>query len=144
MKQIDLELYRWGWHNLTKPKYDVKKYGSSLYYWREYGAFISVTPRQSGKTAMLGIIIKNILRNNKSDKIIVIVPSISMIVNFCKITKYNSNTVYSPSGFMNTTHKINFNDTNLIIDDFYGINKLKLNIIINNMWKSVTMVSSLY
>ena len=59
MKHIDLEMYRWRFYNDTyihttkNMRPDINPVYSWLGYWKEYGAFVSVLPRQSGKSKMI-------------------------------------------------------------------------------------------
>src|SRR5574342_1380688 len=75
MNIIDLELYRWQLHRLgafNTLKLKPRSMGlSKLTWWMEYGAFISILPRQSGKTEML-IRMAKILQEEKEPFIFVV------------------------------------------------------------------------
>ena len=65
MRLTDLELYRWKFHNdiyihTTKKWYPSNYPGISWsQYWKEFGAFVSVLPRQCGKSNMILTIINS-------------------------------------------------------------------------------------
>ncbi|KKL21659.1 hypothetical protein LCGC14_2443240, partial [marine sediment metagenome] len=70
MRLTDLELYRWKFHNdiyiHTIKSWCPGNYpGSSWFqYWKEHGAFISVLPRQSGKSQMIVTMINSLPKEN--------------------------------------------------------------------------------
>lgn len=130
MRQTDLELYRHKIHNLTRKKPDFFVM-LPCNYWLEYGAFVSILPRQCGKTEMLVTITKNYSKDGEK------------IAVYCK--QYDSRF----AGILGAVelkgislHGICYHDYNLIIDEFDFINNEKLRNIIDHPWKSVTMVSS--
>lgn len=150
MRLTDLELYRWKFHNdiyihTTKSHRPPSGFYSSwCNYWREMGAFVSVLPRQSGKSTMIRTIVNSLGQNSESlsGDYRIVSPSESMrrclIVNLgldsskvCIVT--NSTALMG----------VNYSDINLFIDEFMYVHHSYLNAVLDWPWKSVTMVSSL-
>jgi hypothetical protein len=149
MKITDIELYRWKWHNEVYI-HAVKKHHTSFIgsdiYWREYGAFCSVLPRQSGKTSML-IQISRIF-DEKKEIWLILTPNQGMADAIKQKYLLPKEKVFSASGpgFLNLIRSVvtPFSDIHLLVDEFLFIKELgKLHLALNNPWKSVTMVSSL-
>lgn len=132
MNQSDLEMFRHKVHNLTRRK--NTGISTDLFtYWMEYGAFISIMPRQSGKTFMLEKIAQNYL--NKGEKVIVLSTNSNIRKNrFNGVPKFYCKT-YPSKGI---THE----EYNLIVDEFDFVSKSYLKDTLSHNWKSVTMASS--
>ena len=144
MKETDLELYRWKWHNTTLESRKKKYLGRGILnysnFWLEYGAFASIMPRLSGKTTML-LKMASMLYKESEDNVLFLTHSsyqkhyLEKIRNhpytFC--TNCNDNILIGKR----------FEDCHLMIDEFSRIYKFDLDKWLNHNWKSVTMVSSL-
>lgn len=143
MRMSDLELYKWKLHNDVYTKMQSTnsfKQSMPLYmFWRDFGAFVSIAPRLSGKTTMLANLSKYFKLSGKNH--ILIVNSINDLQYMCGHFKISRDNVYLPEP--NSMHGINYNNTNLMIDEFMCIDKKILNRILDNNWESVTLVSSL-
>ena len=145
MRQTDLELYRWKWHNEVYLQYKrVQSARESLplsSYWMEYGAFVSVLPRQTGKTTMLGVIAQKL---STESFIQIIVSSDNMKQNFLAKTGLGKNYVCSIEEWLSRLSlQCAAEYSHLLVDEFDFIDSFKLKKVLNNEWKSVTMVSTL-
>ena len=164
MRYIDLELHRWQWqwHNevylQAKRIKDASKTMPLPLYWKEYGAFVSVIPRQLGKTTMIGEIInylsQSVLLHNKydindedfiMDDVLVVVPTRRMINFVVSKIGIPRRCVCSINGFC---WYRNVKDTknpqkHLFVDEFDFIDRKDISHLLDWNWKSVTMVSSL-
>lgn len=130
MRQADLEMFRHKIHNITKKSVVGN---TQLYtYWMEYGAFISIMPRQSGKTMMLERIAKNYLESG--EKVII-------VTDWAK-GKFSGMRKISSILLVNRCSGIKFNEYNLIIDEFDFISRKCFIDILNYKWKTVTMAGS--
>ncbi|KKN34731.1 hypothetical protein LCGC14_0790750 [marine sediment metagenome] len=145
MRLTDLELYRWKWHNEVYLKYkrvqEAKNQLPLSSYWKEYAAFISVLPRQVGKTTMLGVMAKDIA---KESFIQIVVPTEYMVNSFFTTTGLGRNYVCSvETWFSKRSLQLSSEYAHLLVDEFGFIDGFKLRDMLNNDWKSVTMVSTL-
>lgn len=151
MRQIDLELYRWRFHNDIYI-HTTKRFRPDVYpmmpwyqYWKEHGAFVSVLPRQSGKSTMITILTKAIINKENG-----LCGDYRIICNFKQIVKtfvldFDRNKIH----FGNSLRKgmfagLRHSDIHLMVDEFDYID-MKNHLIhaLDYPWKSVTMVSSL-
>lgn len=145
MNYIDLELYRWKWHNEVYLKYkrvqELKKNCSKSLYWKEHGAFVSVLPRQIGKSKMLSKMV-DIFKSREEDYFC-IVPSLNHI---SLATKYNvpcSKMASARAWIVNKYGSGRPLHLHLLVDEFDYINKDDLMKLLDYDWNSVSMVSTL-
>jgi len=151
MRLTDLELYRWKFHHdvyiHTTNKYRPGNYPSSTWYmyWKEYGAFVSVLPRQVGKTRMIETLLNHVIGEQEDYRIICAQRVVRL--GFCQ-RGFSKNKVldakWITKGANHKLTNIDHQDINLFVDEFEYIDtKNHLCHILNYPWKSVTMVSSL-
>jgi len=127
MKQTEFELLRWKYHNENKMSMNDCNWQSSWHtYWKEIGAFISILPRQVGKSTMIAEMAKNF------KSAVIISPMYSDKKEFEHISKWTNEDKLAVA-----------HNFHLFMDEFSYIQKSDLDMILNNPWKSVTMVSSL-
>jgi hypothetical protein len=148
VKYIDLELYRWRFHHdiYMKRKSSVisnsNNYCNKSYctYWKEIGAFVSVLPRQSGKSMMLTILAKEFAKNNEN--FIIVVSHDQMRRQFISngISRENVVSIYYALDHMLNASTVYHN---LMIDEFNCIKRDKIDEILNRDWKTVTMVGTI-
>lgn len=150
MRLTDLELYRWKFHNdiyvHTTNKYRPGNYPllNWFQYWIEHGAFVSILPRQSGKSQMIITIINHNDGEKEDYRIICSTRS-----GFPRFTKagLDRNKMFEGRSVKKGFHLfqgIKHEEINLFVDEFEHIDmKNHLIHILNYPWKSVTMVSSL-
>jgi len=153
MRLTDLELYRWKFHHdiyiHTTNKY---RPGNSSFgpmnwvqYWKEFGAFVSVLPRQSGKTEMLLTLIHHFDDEEEDYRVIYPLDNMGTMLRQRGVNKYKmipAKTVTNKTCHMllGIQHEV----INLFVDEFDYIDKKNhLCHILDYPWKSVTMVSSL-
>lgn len=152
MRHVDLELYRWKYHNdlyihsVARWRPDAYPIMNWVSYWKEYGAFVSVLPRQSGKSDMLIKIYQELKRKEATDSVLLVCGHKQAIPRFIKDGISRKEIYYPPGaqslgrGFCKTAYRW----THLLIDEFDVIDrKNHLIHILDCPWKSVTMVSSL-
>ena len=144
MRQADLEMYRWKIHNLTKPKKNKRHSGCSWrMYWSECGAFVSILPRQSGKTEMIFKMAKSIVNKETREDYLIVLRSSSFRSNmrYCidKIgVDYKKVITLGASLSL-----INCSNINLFVDEFDFLDERDLRALIDRPWKSVTMISTI-
>jgi len=146
VRQTDLELYRWKWHNEVYLKFKrVQAVRSQMLlssYWKEYGAFVSVLPRQLGKTTMLGVIAKHLLQI-EGHAVQIIVPTSHMKLSVANKIQLPSNYIKSVVEFVGSNQSDLSSAKHLLVDEFDFIDRMHLIMVLDNDWKSVTMVSTL-
>lgn len=143
MRQTDLEFHRWKFHNLTKlSKNKRHRHCSWRCYWQEHGAFGSLLPRQSGKTNLILDMIGNIKSRDEDYLLAVLRPQdkIRMLAqNRCSLkigsVIHGAEVDNRLCGRCNSVH--------LFVDEFAYFNDDHLRKLLDNPWKSVTMVSSI-
>jgi len=141
MRQTDLEMHRWCFHNFVKQNSHLSSnHLGWRMYWKEVGAFVSMLPRQSGKTTMIIRMIQHVVESEFPDYI-VLVRDRSMANNMIQHNVLSNNILTALDGH-NLAGKDTSN-TNLFVDEFMFIPGSILNKILDRAWKSVTMVSSL-
>jgi hypothetical protein len=112
-------------------------------WWKECGAFISIMPRQIGKTEML-IKLTRHFENNNERYVVAVYNQIQKRNTEClgirpKNVKVASSHVSST--FMPTISEIS--ECNLLVDEFMCIDKEILDDLLSYNWKTVTMVGTL-
>ncbi len=143
MRQTDLELYRWKWHrdvyiNKKGPRNHYSKSGCGLY-WKEFGAFISIMPRQCGKTTMIGQMMR--MCEEDGEKVFAIVSGPHAIKYFCNTTgAHTCDVTYS---YDSNIPYLDICNTNLFLDEFTYFRSGDVDTILSNQWKSITMVGTL-
>jgi len=150
MNFTDLELYKWKVFrdiHLNKKSIISLKYKMSFSsYWKEYAAFMSILPRRFGKTKMLCDMITNIMATSNNNVFVVSHNKIALahLKRRLRQSIKNTNTIVF-STYNNDSNMLgyNFGNYDLIIDNFLLIDQNKLNAILNNAWKTVTMASSM-
>ena len=142
MKQTDLEIFRWKWHNdVHMKKKNVKIFDAGwarIVFWKEYAAFTSIMPRQSGKTTMLGQMANILLDDGK--QILVFAENKNSFYSKTGISRELIQSEWFSSARMSCQNTL---DTHLLVDDFIHIRKSILNELLDKDWASVTMVGSL-
>jgi thymidine kinase len=131
MNVIDLELYRWQWHNL---KYKDEP-------------FIATLPKQSGKTTMLGRITR-ILENNRQDFVFVVSTEANRnIINRQYGINKDKILVFPPvlasANFVLQTQGVDYKDKHLLIDEYTFYSPHALKELLRMKWKSVVMAGTL-
>ena len=131
MNIIDLELYKWQMHRLSSKPGD----------WLEYGAFISILPRQSGKTEML-IRMAKILQKENEDFLFVVSKKIykDNILKRFQIDPKKIEVLMTSTLIFNFKTIEKSNKINLLIDEFMTLEKIALQSLLKMDWKSVSMV----
>ena len=146
MRQSDLELYRWKVHHVTNFHCGRKNNLSMRQWWKEYGAFISVLPRQSGKTSMLKTLINSFSENG--EQYMVLVGPNSMRDHLVRNHNIPKEKIITSHAYISKlAHKPGRSedqDVNLLIDEFMFISSSTINTILDSEWKTVTMVSSFH
>jgi hypothetical protein len=152
MKLIDLEMYRWRFHNdmyvHTRNQFRPDKYPPITWvqYWKEHGAFVSVLPRQSGKSTMLTILAKSIANRENE-----MCGDYRIVCSF-----FRHNNIFTHAGLdrkkilngrsvrKGMLDGLQHSDIHLMIDefDYLDMNNHLIHVL-DYPWKSVTMVSSL-
>lgn len=148
MKLTDLELYRWKYHhdiymNIKRVQDARKTSQRPSLFWKEFGAFVSVLPRQVGKTTMLQTIVNNL---PESTPYIIVSPTSSMANSLMHNFKFPSANVYIVDRLLKQLPGISIGkvmNSYLLIDEFDYMRRGDLDNILNYYWKSVTMVSTL-
>lgn len=145
MRLTDLELYRWKWHNEVYLQFKrvqaARRSLPLLSYWKEYGAFISMLPRQVGKTTMLGEIAKKL---SEESFIQIVVPTEKMAQNFSVKTGLGTNYVCTINTWLSRLSlQLSTEYAHLIVDEFNFIEKNKLDALLDRKWTSVSMASTL-
>lgn len=145
MKQVDLELYRWKFHNTVyAPSVAKHKYHCGLsMWWREYGAFVSVLPRQSGKTTRF---IKTIADDfeKKDEHYMIFTHNRGAAKSLHHLTGISERKITPISSMYNDCFNgIMTGEVNLLIDEFMSIDDVRRNMLLDHEWKSVTMISTL-
>jgi hypothetical protein len=145
MRQTDLELYRWKFHNDIYMKYkrvqEAKSQMPLFSYWKQEAAFISVLPRQSGKTHMLSDIIMEF--DCRKEDYIIFVPSDSIRMVISNNFRIKRNQIIIATNDVSRIFTIVPSKTHMLVDEFDLIERTTLNNILNYDWRSVTMVSTL-
>lgn len=143
MNYIDLELYRWRYHN-TVHIHTIPKIYNFAQYWKEYGAFVSTVPRGVGKTESIIKLVKTLMSKNCSEDIVgeflIVVPSPIYVRKFLKAQIHPDNIKFASSLRL---EGLNLKDTHLFIDEYDYVSKNLLDGILNHPWKSVSMFSTL-
>lgn len=147
MNQVDLELYRWKFHNTVyAPSIAKRKYRHSIgmsSWWREYGAFVSVLPRQSGKSTRFIKTLVNDFERTGEDYMIV-VPKQGMAKSLAHMTRINAQKITAiGSMYEHCFDGIATREVNLLIDEFMFIDDIRRNMLLDHDWKSVTMIGTL-
>ena len=130
---------------MSMPGKKLKTCSSKFAWWVEEGAFISMLPRQSGKTEML-IRMAKIFQSEKEDFVFAVHHSATKI-NILRRFPINSNKVEVITGAIagNMFDGMeNISDTHLLVDEYMYVNKNSLKAIISQDWKSISMVGGLY
>ena len=135
MSLIDLEILKWRyfrtWHTNTANK---AQYTSLSRYWMESGAFLSILPRQSGKTTAMIKMATDIIQSGEKACLFVLNRHIAeQIQGRNPLLKGHVFTNWYPPGVRSNYH--------CFIDEFM-LNK-QLDSILTNDWKSVTGLSSM-
>ena len=150
MNLIDLELYKWQLHRMgafNSLKLKSRSVGiSKLAWWAEGGAFISMMPRQSGKTEMMIRMAKIFQKENQ--EFLFVVPYSDMKKDILRRFPINENKI---EVLMTATTAFNFGrvpsreykNTNLLIDEYNLLHKDALKNLFNMDWKSVSMTGGL-
>lgn len=146
MHYTDLELYRWKWHNEVYLKFkrvQAVKYQLPLSsYWKEFGAFVSVLPRQIGKSTMIATMTR--IFEGKEEPFIVMVPNMRMALHFCTNQNVSYKNVGADAEWVVSYAKSKLpHITNLLIDEFDFISEDDMNKMLSYDWSSVSMASSL-
>lgn len=145
MKHIDLEMYRWKFHNdiyLPSIRGKTNNTCSMAYWWQEYGAFVSTLPRQVGKTSMLGLLVNYFSENNEF--YMLVAPNKKMADNLISKTRVSSKNITLASDLYN--HCFNGVQTsivNILVDEYQFLERAQVANLLDNNWKSVTMVGTL-
>ena len=150
MRLTDLELYRWKFHHdiyiHTTNKFRPGNYPLLTWsqYWREHGAFVSVLPRQVGKTEMIVTLINHVMEKNED--YLIVAANKQICIGFQQRGFDRKRTVEGRSIQANSPQLMGLSHAsiNLFVDEFEWIDKKNhLCHILNHPWKTVTMVSSL-
>jgi hypothetical protein len=136
MRLIDLELYKWEWFQLATKR--ATKEHLTCKYWLESGAFISILPRQSGKTEMLLILADNFDNRNPKEKYFYCIPAHYNIKN-ARFEKIRKKCCFNGEQFY---YGVNHKEYNLLIDDFVYFDRTYLSNVLEHNWKTVTMVGT--
>ena len=138
MNQTDLEIYRWKLHNRFVNKSPPSPISSAHEYWGEYGAFVSIMPRQSGKSTMIKRMIDILADDGESDVVVIAVNNThkAYLVNNIGIAEdiigCADSYDYGPVGSKGSCH--------LFVDEFMYIGNVQYK---NLNWKTMTLVGSL-
>lgn len=149
MNIVDLELYKWQLHRLGAfgiPKLKPRNMGISKFsWWMEYGAFISMLPRQSGKTEMLIRMAK--MFQTEGQNFLFVVPNATMrneILRRFSIDPKHIEVV------MTATLSFNFKymdtrpqHTNLLVDEYTLLHNDAIKGLFKMDWKSISMTGGL-
>lgn len=144
MRHTDLELYRWKFHNtvyapsVAKHQTHVSRSG----WWREHGAFVSVLPRGCGKTS---IFIKTIINEfkSKAEHYMVVAHNSSRVKSLAYMLEADKHVTSLTSMYNDCFNGCATMDVHLVLDEFMLMDDTRRNILLDNDWKSVTMISSL-
>lgn len=143
MRETDLELHRWKWHNLQlKSRKKNHLFNMSCCaFWRELGAFISVMPRQSGKSTMLMrmVSILSDVSEDQSNFLFVVPTANQKRLADALFYPYTVHTAFDH----NILIRRNFKNCHLMVDEFAHIKRADLDKWLDYNWRSVTMVSSI-
>lgn len=152
MRLTDLELYRWRFHNdmyihtVSQHRPDNYPMMTWSQYWKEYGAFVSVLPRQSGKSQMLVLLAKSITNkeNELSGDYLIVCDFREAKTSFIQAGLDWKKILNAKSIGRGSLSGIQHSGIHLMIDEFDFIcKKNHLIHVLNHPWKSVTMVSTL-
>lgn len=113
-------------------------------YWKEYAAFISVLPRQSGKSTMLKDMVHQF--DSRNENHVIFVPNES--IQKCLIANVfpNGRNKIKPVSFSRIDRLLQgiiYSDMHLLVDEFDMIERPTLDSLLNRNWRSVSMVSTL-
>src|SRR3989344_8748576 len=129
MRQTDLELYRWKFHNDIYMKFkrvqEAKSQMPLFSYWKEVAAFVSVLPRQVGKTTMIDTITKSLSNNAPY---IIVTPSTSMARALISNFGFKPAVVHVAERMIPHIPSMAFGicHTHLFVDEFDSINRKTL------------------
>lgn len=143
MRHTDLELYRWKYHHdIYLPSIKSQKQRCNSYYqwWHEYGAFISMLPRQVGKTNML-ISLANNFSESGEDYLFVAHNNrrAEGIKQQCGLVH-----VVGPGGiYEGCFNGILTTKVNLLVDEYNSIEKHIMIELLDRNWNTVSMAGTL-
>lgn len=150
MRMIELELYKWQLHRigaLDTLKLKPRSIGLSKFsWWMECGAFISMGPRQSGKTELL-IRMAKILQK-EGEEFLFVVPNNQIKLGILNRFPINSNkievlqTATTALNFLKLSSE-NIKNINLLIDEYMMLHKDALKNLFKMDWKSISMSGGL-
>jgi len=145
MNAINLELYRWKMHRIKVGSFKSNIGYPRSNWWMEEGAFVSVMPRQSGKTELL-IRMAKMLQKEKED-FMFIVRSENAKNNILNRFPINPKLI---EVVLTATLAFNFkgivesvNHINLLVDEYTFINENAMRELTRMDWKSISMVGGL-
>lgn len=147
MKEVDLELYRWHWYQ-TRIQDIIKEFRDkgidNRTFWSDHGTFMSVLPRQAGKTTML-IQMAKILQA-KEEGFLIITPNRAMSDDISRRSpEIHPARIRSNPGAMVSAYHLGeaLDKKHLLIDEYQFFHEQALNSMLNEDWKSVSMVGTL-
>jgi predicted AAA+ superfamily ATPase len=142
MKIISIEKLRHELHQEYLKQDAIVKFKTilnTIEYWKEFGAFTCVSPRQSGKTTVLIQIAEELFRQEQ--QVIIFVPTFSMRDLIQKQFPHQTNVAIYTNG-QELPH-FSFSQYHLFVDEFMQIGQGKLDYLLNYNWKSVSLFGSL-
>ncbi len=147
MNIVDLELYRWQLHRFkSHTVVKLKTRTFSHQGWWENFAFVSMLPRQSGKTEMIIRMAK--ILNEQGEDFIIVVPNEQFKKNILGRSHIDNSLIEvipTASAALNFYFK-NINDhskVNLLVDEYQLLHKDALKGLFRYNWSSVSVVGGL-
>lgn len=141
MRQTDLEIYRWQVHNNFGLRPVSNTGHINRAHWKEHGAFVSVLPRQSGKSIMLGKMFD--IRRKQEEDALVITRTTQDAKDFSNKTGIHISNIQTVDRVLLLYWGKYIADTHIFIDEFMHMDKSTLEQLLDWRWKSVTMVGTL-
>lgn len=143
MKHTDLEMYRWKFHHdvyLPSIKSLKQRRHSCYQWWYEYGAFVSMLPRQVGKTNMLVALVNNF---NESGEHYLFVAHDNRRAEDIR-QKHGLTHVVGPGGvYEGCFDGVLTANINLLIDEYNLIEKHVIIELLDRDWNTVSMAGTL-
>lgn len=139
MRHGELEMYRWKYHrDIYIPSViKHKSHCTNRAWWKDYAAFTSIMPRQSGKTYMLSTLAKTL--ESRGEGCLFIVPDSTMGMNVSMNYWVNTTTFDE----FRRDSSMAFSDINLFVDEFEQFDQKNIDYLFDFEWKSVTMTGSM-